>query len=377
MVLTTTQSRTWRPMRPVRMCFAAVSLLVLVGCSASKLDLRDEFDLYRSSFREKLGAKEALAQQFSACTRHSHGSHAEAGAQPEAASRTPSALAPGGPEDSIASPVHALIQRLRERRPQQTDSLLALQQLAFDLGGTTRRRLDLDDLRKVVNLIGQWHGHVDFDEDELAQDSSRLARLLLSYNKAYFGDLSFKIDQGASEGSIRGVIKVTSSGFVDRNGNTFVFPGLSTDIQWDPSHRLRLSATSLDSQRISADLTRIFLEAFFDTAFQVPAVHGATALRVQWATQEQSYPEFDAARPLIPLDALARVTRDAMHTEAAVTSAVGRAVRGGSVFGLQNETLAAMMETAAGVIAKKLVEHGGFCYFQTIQQSENRKGVKP
>lgn len=32
---------------------------------------------------------------------------------------------------------------------------------------------------------------------------------------------------------------------------------------------------------------------------------------------------------------------------------------------------------AAGVIAKKLVEHEGFCYFQTIQQSENRNGTRP
>jgi len=35
------------------------------------------------------------------------------------------------------------------------------------------------------------------------------------------------------------------------------------------------------------------------------------------------------------------------------------------------------LETAAGVIAKKLVEHGGFCYFHTIQQGERRKeGIK-
>jgi hypothetical protein len=43
---------------------------------------------------------------------------------------------------------------------------------------------------------------------------------------------------------------------------------------------------------------------------------------------------------------------------------VGKAVRGGSVFSAQNETLAATLETAAGVMAKKLVEHEGFCYFQ-------------
>jgi len=45
-------------------------------------------------------------------------------------------------------------------------------------------------------------------------------------------------------------------------------------------------------------------------------------------------------------------------------------VRGGSVFGTQNETRAAMIEMAAGVIAKKLVEHEGFCYFQVTAQGQ-------
>ena len=112
---------------------------------------------------------------------------------------------------------------------------------------------------------------------------------------------------------------------------------------------------------------RIFLEAFFDAAYRVPAVHDATALRVRPNSQEPPYPEFDADHPTIPLEALARVTREALRAEAAVTSLVGKAVRGGSVFGSQNETLAATLETAAGVMAKKLVEHEGFCYFQVTQ----------
>jgi hypothetical protein len=61
------------------------------------------------------------------------------------------------------------------------------------------------------------------------------------------------------------------------------------------------------------------------------------------------------------------VTRDALRAEAAVTSLVGKAVRGGSVFGTQNETLAATLEAAAGVMAKKLIEHEGFCYYQVSE----------
>jgi hypothetical protein len=67
-----------------------------------------------------------------------------------------------------------------------------------------------------------------------------------------------------------------------------------------------------------------------------------------------------------------------------VTSLVGKSVRGGSVFSAQNETLAATLETAAGVMAKKLVEHEGFCYYQVIggkggiaARDLNESGVTP
>jgi hypothetical protein len=160
---------------------------------------------------------------------------------------------------------------------------------------------------------------------------------------------------------------VTSKGFIDRSGNALLFPGISAELEVSPANSVRISATTVDSQRVSADLTRIFLEAIFDEAFRVPAVHGATALRVGQNSQEPPYPEFDVDHPPISLEALARVTRDALRAEAAVTSFVGKAVRGGSVFSAQNETLAATLETAAGVITKKLVEHEGFCYFQVTE----------
>ena len=81
--------------------------------------------------------------------------------------------------------------------------------------------------------------------------------------------------------------------------------------------------------------------------------------------------------PQYPLEALARVTRDAMRAEAAGTSLVGKAVRGGSVFGTQNETLAATIETAAGVMVKKLVEHEGFCYYQVSEGKPTNAAREP
>jgi hypothetical protein len=342
--------------------------LLAAGCAVSTVDLRDRLDLNQSSFRDKLAAKQDLIDAFTMCTARPYDERSPA---PAARSVPDAVEAPDGPLPAI----HALIARVKEGRPSQGESLQVLEETLADWKGTSYGRLDLRKLRKVVDLITQWHGHFDFDEDALAEDGSRFAQLLLAYNKAYFGDIRYTAGPADGSDGFRAAARITSNGFVDRNGNVWRFPGLSVEVTKEAGQRPAAASSQVDSKRITADLTRVFLEAFFDAAFREPAVAGATALRVDW--KGRAYPSFDSDHPPIPLDALARVTRDALRAEAAVTSEVGKAVRGGSIFSTQNETVAAGLETAAGVIAKKLVEHGGVCYFQTIQQSERRKeGIK-
>ena len=264
-------------------------------------------------------------------------------------------------------PLTSLIDRIRWRHQGKDTSLSILADVLDDVANDASARIDLDKLKQVIDVARQWHGHLGLDEDQLEQDSSRFARMLLAYNKAYFGDFSFAARSDYAGTGLRGVVKIASKGFVDRSGNALLFPGISPEIETSPASSARISTATVDSQHVSADLTRIFLEAFFDAAYRVPAIHGATALRVGPDSQASAYPEFDANHPMISLEALARVTRDALRAEAAVTSLVGKAVRGGSVFSTQNETLAATLETAAGVIAKKLVEHEGFCYDQVTE----------
>ncbi|MGH7182403.1 MAG: hypothetical protein ACREJN_10545 [Nitrospiraceae bacterium] len=354
---------------PARTLSAMCVYIVTAGCGLPVLDLRDDADLHRASFHDKLTARGAFTQEFVACTKRPYDERGPTSRSID----SPGGLSSERPltdeqlsNDGYLAPIHALIDRLRESRQAQADSLSVLEDLVGEWISEPRQRLDLGKVKSVVDVIQRWYVHFNFDEDELSRDSSRFARMLLAYNKAYFGDLSFIPRPDYAGAGLRGVIKVTSKGFVDRSGNALLFPGISAEIEVSPSNSVRILPTTVDSQRISADLTRIFLEAFFDAAFRVPAVHGATALRMEPNSQESPYPEFDANHPTIPLDALARVTRDALRAEAAVTSLVGKAVRGGSVFGTQNETLAASLETAAGMIAKKLVEHEGFCYFQVL-----------
>ena len=341
--------------------------LLTSGCAVSAVDLRDGLDLNQASFPDKLAAQQGLIDEFAACTARPYDERAAVPAKDSISDA-------GQTSDGPLQAIHALIARVKEGRPSHAESLQILEETLADWNSTTYRRLDLQKLRQVVTVIRQWHGHVDFDEDALADDGSRFAQLLLAYNRAYFGDIRYAAGSGGGSGSgLHAALRLTSDGFIDRIGNVWRFPGLSIDITKEPGRRAVATSSQVDSQRLTADLIRVFLEAFFDAAFREPAVEGATALQVRWKDSTRPYPAFDADHPPIPLDALARVTRDALRAEAAVTSEVGKAVRGGSIFSTQNETLAAGLETAAGVIAKKLVEHGGFCYFQTIQQSERPK----
>lgn len=342
-----------------------VILLMQTGCGSSVLPLRDQLDLHRGEFRQKLADKKELAAKFLTCTRQAH-DEPLGGRHDGATSLDPLFQQSTEGQATSVRPLTSVIDKILQRHRDKGASLSILAHVLDDVANDANARIDLGKPTQVIEVARQWHGHLGLDEDQLEQDSSRFARILLAYNKAYFGDLSFTARSDYAGAGLRGVVKVTSKGFVDRSGNALLFPGISPDIEASPASSVRISATTVDSQRISADLTRIFLEAFFDTAYRVPAVHGVTALRVGPNSQESPYPEFDANHPPIPLEALARVTRDALRAEAAVTSLVGKAVRGGGVFSPQNETLAATLETAAGVMAKKLVEHEGFCYYQVI-----------
>ena len=343
-----------------------VILLVQAGCSSSVLHLRDQPNLHHGTFRQKLADNKELATKFLACTEQAHDEPLREQTDIETSAKALSLETPEGQATSV-HPLAAVIETIRRRHPDEVVSLSILATVLDDVANDATARIDLDKLTRVIETIQRWYGHLDLDEDQLERDSSRFARMLAAYNKAYFGDLSFTARPTSAGAGIRGVVKVTSKGFVDRSGNTLLFPGISEEIEVSPANSARLSGARVESQRVSADLMRVFLEAFFDAAYRVPAVHGATALRVRPNSQEPPYPEFDADHPTIPLEALARVTREALRTEAVVTSLVGKAVRGGSVFGTQNETLAATLETAAGVMAKKLVEHEGFCYYQVTE----------
>ncbi|HSF68620.1 MAG TPA: hypothetical protein VLA67_14460 [Nitrospiraceae bacterium] len=342
-----------------------IMLLMQTGCSSSVLQLGDGLYLHRGEFQQKLADNKELAAKFLTCTGQAHDELPNT-RRDDGAAIEPLSTTTREKYTMSMMPLMEVIETIRRSHAANEISLSILADVLDDMVGDANAHIDLSKLQQIIETAQQWDGYPGLDEERLERDSSRFARMLLTYNKAYFGDLSFTPRSSATEAGLRGVVKTTSKGFVDRGGSAWLFPGISAEIERSPANSGLPSPSTVDSQRVSADLMRIFLEAFFDTAYRVPAVHGATALRVRPGSQELPYPEFDADHPQISLEALGRVTRDAMRAEAAVTSLVGKTVRGGSVFGTQNETLAATLETTAGVIAKKLTEHEGFCYYQIV-----------
>src|SRR6185503_4894724 len=191
-------------------------LLMQVGCSSSVLQLRDQPDLYHGKFRQKLADNKELAAKFLACTGQAHDEplkeRPDAGASPEPLSLQ----TPEGQTTSVR-PLTAVIETIRKRHPDKEASLAILANVLDDVANDATARIDLDKLTQVIESAGRWQGSLGLDEDQLEQDSSRVARMLLAYNKAYFGDLSFKAHQISAGAGPRGVVKVTSKGFVDRS----------------------------------------------------------------------------------------------------------------------------------------------------------------
>src|SRR5262245_35504419 len=162
-----------------RWCSVALLFLsfLTTSCGVSVVTLRDNLDLNQASFHDKLAAKQGLADEFVTCTRQAYDERA--GASPGTSASNDAQRVEGH-----VNAIHALIKRAKEGHASHAESLQVIEDTLADWQGTSYRRLDLGKLRKVVDVIKQWHIHLDFDEDALAEDASQLAQLLLAYNRA-------------------------------------------------------------------------------------------------------------------------------------------------------------------------------------------------
>lgn len=368
-------SRLFNPILIGGLCFFA-------GCAVLEQPLHKEPSLSlieRPRWHREIQDDRALAKRFIACSGQAYGEQpvgelaalaSQDGSQGMKEARAKAAKLVNRVVRSLDLPLDEDRQDLKALLAQLIDTdeqEITLGPLGRQLKKYIAKREQSLGLGRYINLattpqlVEHLHARIRNDEDRLARTGSRFERLLAAYNRAYFGNIRFEPQANGQMARdrirIMGVNRKISAGFVDRNGTTFTFPGLSANLIV-ANTPFQLQSGSADSRRIASDLTRIFLEALFDAAFQVPAVDGATALKIE------GYPRFDSTNPPISMDELAKVTTDALRAEAAAISRVGELVRGGGGLGINNETLASAIETAAGVIAKKLAEHELFCYYR-------------
>lgn len=157
-----------------------------------------------------------------------------------------------------------------------------------------------------------------------------------------------------------GKLAQKSPGFVGRDGTQYGFPGIVES----GSH------VSIDHSQIAADTLRIVLEAIRDHYAPLPVLPNTTAAAslkdyvvdfgkpLHWV-----YDRRDGTSATVTIDEadFQEIEAHARKAEASVAGAVGKAIRGGSWGSLNNEAVAKLVETAAGVVARHVTERAQWC----------------
>lgn len=165
------------------------------------------------------------------------------------------------------------------------------------------------------------------------------------------------------------------SGFISRDGTRYKYTGVSAD---------KNAISSINHSQMGADVMRIGLEAFRDVFLQLPVVPESTLYKLKyeftdengnrsnnenlkslvvniyekngkWAYKEHPYNYQVSQKKFNDFQTIAN------KVESEVATLVGTAIRGGSIEALNNEALAKIIETSAGVKARHLTERAFWC----------------
>lgn len=156
-------------------------------------------------------------------------------------------------------------------------------------------------------------------------------------------------------------------GFIEGDGSQFGFPGVAS-----PTGSLKVNYS-----QIATEVMRIFLTALRDGLAPVPVLENSTAASLQYdfdilqfglsdqpITLEWHMDRHDSSKVLsirVSPEQFENIESNARQVEASVASSVGKAVRGGSMGSLNNEAVAQLLETVAGVLAKHKSQRAQWC----------------
>jgi hypothetical protein len=252
-------------------------------------------------------------------------------------------------------------------------------------------RLPTRDVEEYVGLIAQatqgdeWQTLAG-DAQSLDADSTtaRVASYVAAYVRAYFrgGEFfSIKIDSNSDpikalkerfplvgEKMLRELFSefkagntifggIGPKGFVTRTGAIYQFPAV--DMRLDPIGGRMTRGSDVEMASVAADLVRVVLEAVFDAHGQLPAVTGATGVTVAGSPLQVH----DPSKSPVKAPAFAEVNRMSNQAEAAVSAALGPAIRGAGWISLNNESLAKLIETFVAVTVRKVTEKAAWCFY--------------
>jgi hypothetical protein len=164
-----------------------------------------------------------------------------------------------------------------------------------------------------------------------------------------FGELGF-------DGKPKRVFgKINSEGFVTRGGQELKFPSVEAELSLSSG---KAQITKIDYVAVGADLVRVLLHAVYDAHDRLPGVTNATAYRVT----EYAPAANDPNTTRVDAEAMGRIESRAVKVETVTTAGMGRVIRGIGFVALNNEALAAAIETAIGVAVRKSAEKILWCW---------------
>ena len=163
----------------------------------------------------------------------------------------------------------------------------------------------------------------------------------------------------------------SQEGFVSRSGLKLKFPGMpniglgdkpsSTD-----SNKSTDLPSSVDFTQVGTDIVRVFLEALRDASLEqgnrLPGITGSTGVEKRILVDVLAAPQWN-----VTTTRFAEIESQASQAEGMLATAIGKVARGGSWGSLNNEALAKVAETVAGVEARYALERFEWCKAKTVK----------
>ncbi|OQW42586.1 MAG: hypothetical protein A4S08_11520 [Proteobacteria bacterium SG_bin4] len=204
----------------------------------------------------------------------------------------------------------------------------------------------------------------------------QLKEILRLYSEAYFSPSFESIASTSISNS-----DSKKPGFIARDGTKYSFSGLNKSE----------GKLSIDHNQIGADMVRIFLEAVRDTFYPLPVDADSTLAQAQnekklkfkidifnkpndnneitWKAGKKEY------KYNMDVDYFRKIETNANTSEATIATAIGKAIRGGSMGSLNNEAIAKTIETAAGVVARHTTERFEWCLAVNQEEVTSKQKV--